>query len=124
MVKGMRWVGLSVLVVMMLAAAEGLGWASCGTCQVCKQSTNITLPRDYCKVANNEAGSMCCAEFDTGVGTYCSESGSACYGIIVGGGGGGTGGTAGGSGSTCSYVNGWCPAECWSCGGGGGRPAI
>src|SRR5436305_1444646 len=124
MVKRLRWIGLTVFVGFMLAAAEKPGWASCGTCQVCKQRTNITIPSDYCAVANSEDGSMCCSVLDTGAGKYCYESGSACYGIIVGGGGGG--GSAGGGGATCSYQNGWCPAECMSCdsSGGGGRPAV
>jgi hypothetical protein len=48
-------------------------------------------------------------------GAYCSESGSFCNSISVGGGGGGTGGSGGGT--SCSY-QGYCPAECFSCGGG------
>lgn len=121
MAKRMRWLGLTVLVGLMLAAAEGAGWASCGACQVCVEKTSLTLARDYCKLANGENGSLCCSEESYGFGTYCSESGSACYGIIIDGGGGG-GGTGGG-GTSCSYQNGWCPAECMSCSG-PIRPAV
>ena len=110
---------LAVLVGIMIA--EGTGWAACNTCQVCRTRTHITIPADFCGVANNEAGSLCCSEFDTGAGTLCSESGSACFGITIDGGGGG--GSAGGGGGTCAYQNGWCPPECISCGSGGGRPA-
>jgi len=122
MVKRVRLLGLIVFLGLMIAAAENTAWAWCGTCQVCKTRTHITIPADYCGVANGENGSMCCQEFDTGAGTLCWESGSACYGIIVDGGGGGGGGTGGGGGG-CSYQGLWCPAECMSCGG-GGHPAI
>ena len=118
MVERMRWMVLTVLVGLMVVAAEDTGWALCDTCQVCKQRTNITIPSDYCAAANNENGSLCCSEFDSGAGRYCSEYGSACYGIVVGG--GGTGGSGGGGGGSCTYQGGWCPAECMSCGGGGG----
>ena len=118
----MRTMGLAVLFGLMLVAAEGVGWAACDTCQVCRERTNLTIPADYCAVANNESGSMCCTEFDSGAGRYCTESGSACYGVIVDG--GGSGGSGGSGGTTCSYQNGWCPAECMSCGGNGSRPAV
>lgn len=126
MVKRMRWISLSLLAGLVLVCAEGAAWAGCGTCQVCREKTRITIAADYCAIANDENGSMCCSELDTGIGTYCTESGDACYGIIVDGGGGGSGG-GGGGGSTCSYQNGWCPPECWSCSGGtggGGAPAV
>jgi hypothetical protein len=109
---------------LVLAALESAAWAWCGTCQVCRERNHITIPADFCGVANGEDGSMCCDEFDTGVGTLCGESGSACYGIIVDGGGGDSGGGGSGGGGGCSYQTGWCPAECFTCGGGGGRPAI
>lgn len=122
MVKRMRWIRLLLLAGLMLAAAEGAVWAGCGTCQVCRERTRITIAADYCGVANNENGSMCCSEFDSGIGTYCWESGDACYGIIVDDGGGGGSGGGGGGGSTCSYQEGWCPPECISCSGGSGSP--
>jgi hypothetical protein len=54
-------------------------------------------------------------------GPECSTNGQACYETCAGGGDGGSGG--GGGGSSCGG-SGFCPAECFSCGGGGGRPAI
>ena len=115
--KRIRWVGLPFLVVFfMLAGARGTAWAECGTCQVCREKTRLTIPADYCAVANDEAGYTCCTPSSIGIATYCSESGSACYGIVVGGGGGG-GGTGGGGGGGCGYQSGWCPAECMTCGG-------
>ncbi len=119
MVKQMGWIKLTVLVGLMLAAAEGTGLAWCGTCQVCDERNlpGTTLPRDTCMVANDEHGNLCCSEEWIGIERHCSESGSACYGTTVSGGGGSAGG-----GGSCSYVNGWCPAECYNCGGGGGGP--
>lgn len=119
MAERMRWIRLSLLVVLMVVAAQGAAWAVCGNCQVCRERTRITLAADFCAVANGENGSMCCSEQTYGPQTFCTESGSACYGIIVGGGGGG-GGTGGGGGGGCGSYGGFCPAECFSCGGGGG----
>lgn len=116
MVKRRWWVGLSIFALLMLLAVPGL-WAECGTCQTCEEKTAITIRRDYCRVANAEDGYTCCRQESFGMETWCAFGGSACYGISVGGGGGGGGGTGGGGGS-CSYQNGWCPAECWSCSGG------
>jgi hypothetical protein len=115
-------VGWIVLLGLILGSFYSTAWATmtCGTCQVCKHRERITIPADYCAVANNESGSLCCDLLDFGTGTVCGESGDACYGIIVGG-GGGDGGTGGGT--SCSYRNGWCPAECMSCSS-GGKPAI
>ena len=117
--KRNRWIGLSILAGLMLLAAEGAAWAGCGTCQVCKTGSYLTIPADWCGIANDEDGWMCCSEFQVGPATYCSMDGDACYGIIVDGGGG----SGGGGGTTCSYQNGWCPAACMSCSG-GGRPRI
>lgn len=116
MSRRLCWIGLSILGVLMFFGAQGTGWATCGVCQVCQIDTNVTLSRDFCRLASNEDGSMCCTEQSFGVQTYCTESGTLCYGVIVGGGGGG--GTGGGAGGGCRYQNGWCPAECWSCSGG------
>lgn len=52
----------------------------------------------------------------------CTFSGSACTGSGGGSGGGGGGGWGGG-GNQCQ-TSGFCPAECFSCGGSGGRPPI
>lgn len=121
MTKRKHWFGLVVLVGLLSVAAGDVAWADCGTCQTCKDGTRALLfEADYCMVANNENGSMCCKEEDFGLNTFCTLSGNACYGIIVDGGGGSGGG---GGGTTCNYQNGWCPAECMSCSG-GGRPAI
>lgn len=112
----MRWV---VVLVLVLAGAQGSAWATCGICQVCQTDTNVTFARDFCRIASSENGSMCCSEQAIGPQTFCSESGTPCYGIVVGD-GGGWGGSGGGGGNNCGLQNGWCPAECWSCSGGGG----
>ena len=53
-------------------------------------------------------------------GPSCYVDGGACFNSAGGGAGGGSGG---GSGSSCQ-VSGFCPAECFSCGSSGGRPAV
>lgn len=118
MVKQMRWVVPSAFVLLMLVGTQGVARAECGSCQVCREKTRLTLPADYCATANDEDGYMCCSPETYGLATYCNLEGAACYGISVGGGGGGGGGGTGGGGGSCSYQNGWCPAECFSCGGG------
>lgn len=117
MTKGMRWIKLSAIVLLMLVGAGGALWADCGACQTCEKETAITISRDFCRLANGEDGYTCCRQDSFGLETFCVYGGSACYGISVGGGGGG-GGTGGVGGGGCSYQNGWCPAECWSCSGG------
>jgi hypothetical protein len=54
-------------------------------------------------------------------GPACWTNAQAC--TNGGDGGGGVGGTGGGGNSTCTTA-GFCPAQCFSCSGGGGRPAI
>ena len=112
-----RQIGLALLAAVMLIGSQSAVWAECGTCQVCIEKTTLTIPRDTCGVANNQDGYMCCSPETYGVATYCHMDGAACYGTTVGGGGGG-GGT-GGSGGSCRSTGGFCPAECFSCGGGG-----
>jgi hypothetical protein len=51
----------------------------------------------------------------------CKYKGETCTGGSGGSGSGG--GTGGGGGNQCA-TTGFCPAECFSCGGGGGRPRI
>ena len=113
MLSWTRWVRLAMLTALMVAAAEGTARAECGTCQICYYRTNVTIPRDYCRIANDEDGYMCCRDESIGMETHCTVSGDACYGVIIedppGGGGGGGGGSCNVSGA------GWCPAECFSC---------
>lgn len=114
-----RWIGLALLAGLLLMA-EDAAWAECGNCQVCIVQTNTLGFRvDFCAIANNQGGWMCCTPQELGWDTMCWESGDACYGIIVDGGGG----SGGGGGNNCSYQNGWCPPSCMSCSG-GGRPRI
>jgi len=76
----------------------------------------------YRATKENEVGSTGCTNYyDPFAGFYCEESGDFCSTIsVVGGGGGGTGG-GGGGGDACASTR-FCPAECFSCEGGGGRP--
>lgn len=116
MSQRLHWIRVSLLGVLLFLGAQVTGWAECGTCQVCREKTRITIPADFCDVANDENGFMCCTPSAIGPATYCSESGSSCYGVVVSGGGGG-GGTGGSGGGTCGYIGGWCPPQCMSCGG-------
>ena len=54
-------------------------------------------------------------------GPTCWTNGQAC--TNGGTGGGGTGGSSGGGSNPCA-TTGFCPSQCFSCSGGGGRPAI
>jgi hypothetical protein len=91
-------------------------------CELCKY--NIFLGYSPCRpVGPDEVGSTVCTDsYDPLGGFSCEESGTFCSSITAGGGGGAGG--AGGDGSAC-HTSGFCPAQCFSCsGGGGGRPAI
>lgn len=90
-------------------------------CEICKYY--LLLGFAPCRpVTETEVGSTICTnEYDPLVGFSCAESGTYCSEINAGGGGGS--GSGGGGGSQCS-TTGFCPAECFSCGGGGGRPAV
>lgn len=93
-------------------------------CEICK--INLFLGFIPCRpVTQTEVGSTICEDkYDIFGGFSCEERGTFCSSINVGGGGGGggTGGTGGNS-NTCQ-TSGYCPAECFSCRGGGGRPAV
>jgi len=97
--------------------------AGAAGCEYC-YSTWLNPTRSYCKpVAEFQTGVTNCQTFvDNLGGSSCTESGTYCTDITVGGGDGSGGGSGGGSGS-CQYT-GFCPAECFSCSGSGGRPAI
>ena len=73
-------------------------------------------PPDY----SYGTGTTCHELRINGLPTACYTSGFECYRITVNGGGGGSGGTGGGG--SC-HSSGFCPAECFSCSG-GGRPRI
>lgn len=73
-------------------------------------------------VLEGEVGATVCTNhYDPISGFWCEESGDFCSGIMAGGGGGSTGGSGGGS-DPCG-TTGFCPAECFNCADGGGRPA-
>jgi hypothetical protein len=89
-------------------------------CETCKSFLGFY---GHCAaVAENETGYTQCATVPSLDGTTCIYSGDFCSSITVTGSGSGGGGTGGGGGSTCTGNGGFCPAECFSCGGGGGGP--
>ncbi len=108
--RGDRWLKL-VVVIAMAVMAQGIAWADCWTCQTCKLDNFNDPPRDYCRPADDEDGWMCCTTTPWGRGSYCALGGDLCYGVVIDDPGGG----GGGGGDSCSYENGWCPPECFSC---------
>jgi hypothetical protein len=92
-------------------------------CELCYSSL-INPTRSYCRQVNElETGVTNCVTYvDNLGGSSCSESGTYCS--YVNAGGGGSGGSGGGGGGNGCSTAGFCPAECFSCGGGGGRPPI
>lgn len=97
-------------------------------CDRCASGWEVILTggQSWCKpVLSEETGVTQCRH---GVhvigGAWCTESGVFCSTITVGGGGGTGGGSGGGSGGGNScQTSGYCPPECFSCSGSGGRPA-
>lgn len=74
------------------------------------------IESDCVAAPNNGYGEgIYCQESTHWYGQTCATSGGACYYTEVGGGGSPSGG-GGGSGS-CGYTGGFCPAECFDCGG-------
>lgn len=92
-------------------------------CEICK--VNLFLGPAPCRsVTEDEVGSTICQDqYDPIGGFTCEESGTFCSGITVGGGGGRAGGGGGTGGNPCQTSS-FCPASCFSCSGGGGRPAV
>lgn len=110
-------------VVMVGLLAVGPLATSARACEECDWTITVHLANNaYCRsVGPNEVGSTHCnLIFDPLTPSIdCYESGSFCSTITVTGGGGGTGG-GGTSGGGCGG-SGFCPASCFSCGGGGAR---
>ncbi len=108
-------------VVLLSGIMFGTALNACETCD----STGILGHLAYnafCRaVGPDEVGSTRCElSYDPLTPSVdCFESGTFCSTIVVTGGGGDGG--AGGGGCT---GGGFCPASCFSCGGGGGRPRI
>lgn len=94
------------------------------SCDTCKLIGNLGS-NSSCFPAVNDVGVTQCQVHSDPLAwppsTWCTEAGTFCSTIVVNGGGGG-GGTGGGGGGSCGG-GGFCPAACFSCGG-GGRPAI
>jgi hypothetical protein len=92
-------------------------------CEICKHY--FFLGYVPCQpVEEDETGATICSNhYDPIQGFWCEESGNFCSSITVTGGGGGMAGGGGGTTDPCR-TSGFCPAECFSCSGGGTRPAV
>ena len=112
-----------VLCISLLLALAGRASATTYYgCMKCKYSSLVGIGAYCVSVGHEQYGQGTqCDETNTGLPwpneTTCSISGSPCYNVVVTDGGGGGGGSACGT-------TGFCPAECFSCSGGGGRPAV
>jgi hypothetical protein len=119
--KRIRGVRFNVLLFALVAWALVLLPQTGAACERCSSNWEVILSggQSWCHpVTGDEVGSTICTSGTTAIGgSYCSESGNFCNSITIGGGGGGGGTGGGGGGSSCSY-QGYCPAECFSCGGG------
>lgn len=96
-------------------------------CQRCADGMKVVLSGggSWCEpLREGETGVTICKQgVDIFGKPWCTESGTFCSQITVdggGGSGGGTGGGGGGGGGSCQGA-GFCPAECFSCSGGGVR---
>ena len=116
----MKKVSLGLFAALLFSISfPAASWASC---EICKPYGTLNYS---CFPAVNEVGVTHCQVFSDPFAwppsVWCTESGNFCSTIVVNGGGGGGGGTGGGAG--CQGGTGGCPAECFSCSG-GGRPRI
>ncbi len=87
-------------------------------CFVCANTGRIDA---FCKSAREGDGWICITLHIADDFNICRFSGGACLNPYFEGGGGAGGGSGGGG--NC-HTTGACPAECFTCSGGGGRPRI
>jgi|SRR5215203_4112053 len=116
----MRKSRIHLFLLVVLFAASFLLPQETKACEICNY--NLFLGYIPCRPVNqDEVGATSCTNlYDAWSGFSCQESGTFCSGINVGGGGGSGGGSGGGwgGGGGCGG-GGFCPAQCFSCGGGG-----
>lgn len=115
---GLLWL---LLLLPVAGTASATIYEGCYVCQAIGRGG-----ASYCRpVGHGEHGDGTRCEEEESLsgpfGPWCSMTPNPCYNVDVSGGGGGGGGGSGG-GNACLTV-GFCPAECFSCAG-GGRPAV
>lgn len=114
------------LFLAVLGFAIASGWITSTPARACEDCYWHWLnpSRSYCRPVNEgEVGVTNCVDYvDIYNDSYCTESGTYCSQITAGGGSGGSG-SGGGDGDACQ-TDGFCPAECFSCSGGGGGRSI
>jgi hypothetical protein len=112
--------------LLLLVAALGLGSLilprPVSACEVCKYTFGLGYAP--CRpVGDGEVGTTICTNsYDPFGGFSCDQGGDYCSAITVTPGGGGAAG-GGNDGGACR-TSGFCPSQCFSCSGGGGRPAV
>ena len=110
-------------ILLLLVAAGNLSGMTYYGCMKCNNNSLVGFGGYCVSVGHEQHGDGTrCDQINTGLpwpnNTDCSIGGSPCYNEVVTDGGGG-----GGGGSACG-TTGFCPAECFSCAGSGGRPAV
>jgi hypothetical protein len=122
---GVAAAGLALLLFLMGAAETLASTTTYYGCFKCKYITLTGLASICSGVAPLQGGDgWKCYEDNTlpwPDGPICWVDGGPC--TNGGDGGGGAGGSAGGGTDPCA-TSGFCPAQCFSCGDGGGRPAV
>lgn len=122
---GVRLAGLGFLLFVLGAGNAGATITTYYGCYNCEY-VHLMGPAEDCRPAAPLRGGegWICYE-DNSLpwpdGPSCWTNGQAC---TNGGDGGGSGGGSAGGGSDPCATMGFCPAQCFSCSGSGGRPAI
>lgn len=118
-----KYFAKGLCLIFLLALADGVSATIYYGCLKCKHNSPVGFGGYCVSVGHEEYGEGTqCNETATGLPwpnhTDCTLSGSPCYNVVV------TDGGSGGGGNNACGTTGFCPAECFSCSGGGGRPAI
>ena len=106
-------------VVALAAFSAVLSTEVASACEYCKTRSFWWGFANWCAPVppDGSLGVTNCYDQGTTPSLACTEKGNVCSEITVDG--GGTGGSGGGGGGNCGGGAGGCPAECFSCGGGG-----
>lgn len=116
----MRRSRFRLVLLLAITALSFLPSQEASACEICKYA--FFLGYVPCRpVTGEEVGAtICTGSYSAWTGYSCQESGTFCSNISVGGGGGSGGGSGGGGGGGGGCTGGgFCPAECFSCNGGG-----
>jgi hypothetical protein len=121
MLKGVSFPAMWLWLLLLALGAVSASATTYYGCFICKYRPVVGIGATCDQVGDGQNGDgWKCDEVNDlpwPDGPSCTLSGGPCLNSNAGGGGSGTGG------STTCQTSGFCPAECFSCGGGFGRPA-